>query len=274
MPDVLSSFITALGIENAPNEVVGGRQVVVEAFEGKHLNSPNDVVVKSDGSIWFTDPSYGILVDYEGQKSVPEMERCDVYRIDAQTGEIAVVADDFAKPNGIAFSRDESILYIADTGASHKADGNKHIRRFEVAANGQGSVHDLRLFRDGQLVGYVPRDRDFEASVGGVVGAAVTLGLDRAQFVNALGIAGSITVLLLTVWVEPASSRQVRDLVIRAASDLLSSAIQSGTFKQVEDGLFIQIAEKLPGRPSLAASLSMMHATRPTMSLTLQKPAR
>jgi len=110
--------------------------VLADKFEGKRFNSPNDVVVKSDGSIWFTDPSYGILADYEGMESASEIGACHVYRIDGQTGKITRVADDFEKPNGLAFSRDEKILYVADTGVTHKTNGPKHIRKLEVKADG------------------------------------------------------------------------------------------------------------------------------------------
>ncbi|MBX9907203.1 MAG: SMP-30/gluconolactonase/LRE family protein [Beijerinckiaceae bacterium] len=122
----------------------GGRQVtrtehdgritvLASHYEGRRLNSPNDVVVKSDGSIWFTDPDYGILSDYEGDRAQGEIGRCNVYRIDGQSGALTVVADDFVKPNGLAFSPDESILYIADTGASHDPEnGPRHIRACAV----------------------------------------------------------------------------------------------------------------------------------------------
>ena len=113
----------------------GSITVVADRFEGKRLNSPNDVVVKSDGSIWFTDPSYGILMDYEGDRAEPEIDGCHVYRVDA-SGEIAAVATDYVKPNGLAFSPDESLLYIADTGATHMPDGPRHIRRHGVNADG------------------------------------------------------------------------------------------------------------------------------------------
>lgn len=116
----------------------GSITIVADSYQGKRLNSPNDVVVRSDGSIWFTDPDYGIMSDYEGHKAEPEQDGCYVYRVDPQTREIAVVADDFAKPNGLAFSPDENILYIADSGLSHDPDGPHHIRAFDVAA-------DLRL---------------------------------------------------------------------------------------------------------------------------------
>ncbi len=115
----------------------GSITVIADRFEGKRLNSPNDVVVKSDGSIWFTDPPYGILADYEGHKATSEIGACHVYRVDPQTGKIRIAADDFVKPNGLAFSPDESHLYIADTGGSHDPDGPRHIRKFKVGANGR-----------------------------------------------------------------------------------------------------------------------------------------
>ncbi len=113
----------------------GAITILADKHNGKRFNSPNDVVVKNDGSIWFTDPSYGILFDYEGGKAESEIGKCQVYRIDAKSGEITIVADDFEKPNGLAFSADESELYIADTGVTHKENGPKHIRRFKVKDN-------------------------------------------------------------------------------------------------------------------------------------------
>lgn len=116
----------------------GSITVLASHYGGKRLNSPNDAVVKSDGSIWFTDPDYGILSDYEGDKSASEIGACHVYRIDGESGEIAIVADDFVKPNGLAFSPDESILYIADTGASHDPEhGPRHIRSFKMDRDGR-----------------------------------------------------------------------------------------------------------------------------------------
>ena len=109
----------------------GSITVIASHHGGKRLNSPNDAVVKSDGSIWFTDPAYGIDSDYEGHKSPSEIGACHVYRVDPN-GEITVVADDFVRPNGIAFSPDEKLLYVADTGATHVKDGPRHIRVFEV----------------------------------------------------------------------------------------------------------------------------------------------
>jgi gluconolactonase len=120
-------------------ELDGSITTIADKYDGKKLNSPNDVVVKSDGSIWFTDPPYGILIDYEGAAFASEQKggACRVYRVDPQNGKIEVVADDFDKPNGLAFSPDEQELYIVDTGASHKKNGNRHIRKFKVGADGK-----------------------------------------------------------------------------------------------------------------------------------------
>jgi len=112
----------------------GSITVLADAFEGKRLNSPNDVVVKSDGTVWFTDPPYGILSDYEGHKANPEYGGCYVFRRDPD-GSLNVASDDFVKPNGLCFSPDESRLYIADTGASHDPNGPRHIRVFDVGAD-------------------------------------------------------------------------------------------------------------------------------------------
>jgi gluconolactonase len=110
----------------------GSITVIADRYKGKPLNSPNDVVVKSDGSIWFTDPTYGIMSDYEGYRSEPEQSARHVFRVDGGTGEIASVCDDFRQPNGLAFSPDESRLYIADSAASHDASAPCHIRAFDV----------------------------------------------------------------------------------------------------------------------------------------------
>lgn len=115
----------------------GTVEVLADRFEGKRFNSPNDVVVRSDGSIWFTDPTYGIDSNYEGNQAESEIGASNVYRIDPQTRKVTIVADDFVKPNGIAFSPDERRLYIVDTGASHVPDGPRHMRMFEVAEDGK-----------------------------------------------------------------------------------------------------------------------------------------
>ena len=141
----------------------GSITVIADSFEGKRLNSPNDVVVRSDGTIWFTDPSYGILMDYEGDRAESEIGACHVYCVNPETGDIRIVADDYVKPNGLAFSPDETSLYIADTGITHDADGPKHIRRHAVAADNTlsggeiiadctaGVFDGFRFDRDGRI---------------------------------------------------------------------------------------------------------------------------
>ncbi len=113
----------------------GSITIIAEKYDNKLLNSPNDVVVKSDGSIWFTDPTYGIISDYEGIKSKSEQDGCYVYRVDKNLNNISVVAKDFVKPNGLAFNYDETSLYISDTGSSHQNNGPKHIRKIKVNEN-------------------------------------------------------------------------------------------------------------------------------------------
>ena len=113
----------------------GSITVLADRYQGKRFNSPNDVVVKSDGSVWFTDPTYGIDSDYEGHKAEAEQDGSHVYRIDPG-GNITRVIDDFEKPNGLAFSPDEKFLYVADSGATHRLDGPRHIRRFDVRDGG------------------------------------------------------------------------------------------------------------------------------------------
>ena len=117
-------------------EVDGTTTVIADSHKGKRLNSPNDVVVKSDGSIWFTDPNYGILSNYEGYKADMEQTGCFVYRVSADLKDITVVSDDFVKPNGLAFSPDERKFYIADSGVSHDPNGPHHIREFDVGNDG------------------------------------------------------------------------------------------------------------------------------------------
>jgi gluconolactonase len=111
----------------------------VDQFDGKKLNSPNDVVVKSDETIWFTDPPYGILTDYEGKVAESEYGGAHVFRFHPGTRVLEVVATDFNKPNGIAFSPDEKILYVVDTGLSHTLEGEHHIRAFSVDSYGHVS---------------------------------------------------------------------------------------------------------------------------------------
>ncbi|HEX2725792.1 MAG TPA: SMP-30/gluconolactonase/LRE family protein [Beijerinckiaceae bacterium] len=110
--------------------------VIADRYAGKRFNSPNDVVVKSDASVWFTDPTYGIDSDYGGHKAESEIGASNLYRVDPRSGEVRIAAGDFVRPNGLAFSPDESRLYVSDTGASHVPDGPRHIRVFAVGQDG------------------------------------------------------------------------------------------------------------------------------------------
>src|SRR6201998_351358 len=128
-------------------ELDGSITVIADKYNGKKLNSPNDVVVAADGSIWFTDPVYGIGGNYEGIKEQPEQEKHNVYRVDPKSGDIKVVADDFVEPNGIAFSPDEKKLYIIDTGFTDGPDNPSHIRVFDVDV-GAGKVSNSKVFAE------------------------------------------------------------------------------------------------------------------------------
>jgi gluconolactonase len=137
--------------------------VLADSHKGKKLNSPNDVVVKSDGSIWFTDPPYGIIADYEGHKAEMEQAGCFVYRLDPQSGALEVVVDDMHRPNGLAFSPDESKLYVSDTIWAHDRTKPRHIKVYDVvdgkrAKNGrefvamtEGCADGIRCDADGNL---------------------------------------------------------------------------------------------------------------------------
>jgi gluconolactonase len=116
----------------------GSRKILADRFEGKKLNSPNDVVVKSDGSVWFTDPTYGIDGEYEGDYAVSEIGAANVYRIDPVNGGVTAVITDMVRPNGLAFTPDEKTLYVADTGLTHKPDCSPDIRAYPVNSDGRG----------------------------------------------------------------------------------------------------------------------------------------
>lgn len=113
-------------------ELSGDVTVLAGHFAGKRFNAPNDVVEKSDGTLWFTDPSYG-GPDYQG---MPEMDGCHVYRLDPETGAISRMTDDMVRPNGLAFSLDESHLFVVDTGSTEGPGLPNHIRRFAVSPQG------------------------------------------------------------------------------------------------------------------------------------------
>ncbi len=124
----------------------GRLTTLADRYGGLRLNSPNDVVVKSDGTIWFTDPHYGIAMDYEGSGQTAEELPCQVYRLDPQTGQLDVVSDGFACPNGICFSPDERRLYVAETGRLHDDSVERQIRVFDVLDEGSGRLGNEREF--------------------------------------------------------------------------------------------------------------------------------
>lgn len=117
-------------------ELDGSITVLADSYQGKKLNAPNDVIVHSDGTIWFTDPTYGIMADYEGYKAVPEQPTRNVYRLDPKSGELTAVITDFQQPNGLAFSPDETKLFVADSAYSHDETAPRHIRVFDVVDGG------------------------------------------------------------------------------------------------------------------------------------------
>jgi len=139
-------------------EYDGTITVIADRYQGKPLNSPNDVVVKSDGSVWFTDPPFGLLGYYEGYLAKQELPT-HVYRVDGATGELTVVADDVNCPNGLAFSPNESILYVIESRSTPRnvlaydvVDGGRRIanRRTLIAA-GPGTPDGMRCDIDGNL---------------------------------------------------------------------------------------------------------------------------
>ncbi|MSQ18307.1 MAG: SMP-30/gluconolactonase/LRE family protein [Betaproteobacteria bacterium] len=125
-------------------EYDGSITVLADRIDGKRLNSPNDVVVKSDGSIWFTDPPYGIIGYYEGARAKQETASNNVYRIDGRTGAVAIVIDSMDRPNGIAFSPDESLLYVVESGVSPRS-----IMAFEVTDGGKSVTNGRKLIDAG-----------------------------------------------------------------------------------------------------------------------------
>jgi gluconolactonase len=117
-------------------ELDGTVTVLASHYRGKRLNSPNDIVCKSDGTIWFSDPLYGISTDYEGGKQTSELPPA-LYRLDVGTGDLTIAADDFEGPNGLAFSPDEGLLYVAESGGQFDREPRQYVRRFNVHEDGR-----------------------------------------------------------------------------------------------------------------------------------------
>jgi gluconolactonase len=137
-------------------EYDGSITVLADRFQRKRLNSPNDVVVKSDNSVWFTDPPFGVLGNYEGHQAEPELGQ-HVYRLDPRSGKLTVVIDDIPGPNGLAFSPDEKVLYVVASRASprliiaYDVDGERLHNARELINAGPGTPDGFRLDTDGNL---------------------------------------------------------------------------------------------------------------------------
>ena len=123
----------------------GSLTVLADSYDGNPLNSPNDVVVSTDSTIWFTDPTYGIISNFEGYRAEPEQAAHHVFRIDPGTGEVVPVVSDFVQPNGLCFSLDETRLYVAESGSSHDESVPSVIRQFDVKA---GQLTDAGVFAE------------------------------------------------------------------------------------------------------------------------------
>jgi gluconolactonase len=135
----------------------GSVTVLADRWQGKPLNAPNDIVVHPDGGIWFTDPGYGIVGNYEGNKSAMSVKEA-VYRIDPKSGRMEVVLDDMFKPNGLCFSPDYKKLYVVDTGVSHYPQAPRNIRVYDVVdgkklKNGREFASMVLKTKEGELLG-------------------------------------------------------------------------------------------------------------------------
>jgi len=134
-------------------ELDGSITIIADKYSGKKLNAPNDVAVASNGTIWFTDPGYGIKGDYEGLKEQFEQEKRNVFRVDPKSGDLKVVVDDFVMPNGITFSPDEKKLYVIDTGITEGEGNPAWIRVFDVDID-SGKVSNGRVFANDFAPGF------------------------------------------------------------------------------------------------------------------------
>jgi gluconolactonase len=132
----------------------GSITILADQHDGRRFNSPNDVVVKSDGSIWFSDPTYGIDADYEGRQSKSEIGASNVYRIDGADGKVSLVVSDRVQPNGLAFSPDETVLYVADTGATHVNGLPATIWSYQVEGHALGAASLFATCPEGLFDGF------------------------------------------------------------------------------------------------------------------------
>jgi gluconolactonase len=159
--------------------------VLMDSYQGKKLNAPNDLAVHSDGAIWFTDPGYGIMSNYEGHKASFELPAV-VYRLDPKTRDVTVVATDMDKPNGICFSPDEKLLYIVDTGVPKHPKDPRQIRVYEV-------VDGVRLKNGRMFVDMSPGSSDgIRCDVDGNVWSAAGWGPENYNGVHVFAPDGTL----------------------------------------------------------------------------------
>ncbi len=142
------------GLRHIERDTDGVVTTVIGKYDGVRFNSPNDVVVSRDGVIWFTDPPYGIIVEIEGHPGVKEYEDCFVFAFDPKTQKLRPVVTDVEEPNGLAFSPDESILYVADTSVLFKATGNHHIRAYDMQDGRAKNGRTLIVIKEGVIDGF------------------------------------------------------------------------------------------------------------------------
>lgn len=166
-------------------EYDGSITVLMDSYQGKKLNAPNDLTVHSDGAIWFTDPGYGIMSNYEGHKAPFEVP-ANVYRLDPKTREVTVVATDMDKPNGICFSPDEKLLYIVDTGTPKHPKDPHQIRVYDV-------VDGTRLKNGRMFVDMSPGSSDgIRCDVDGNVWSAAGWGSENFNGVHVFAPDGTL----------------------------------------------------------------------------------
>ena len=142
------------GLRHIERDIDGVVTTVIGKYDGVRFNSPNDIVVSRDGIIWFTDPPYGIIVEIEGHPGVKEYEDCFVFAFDPKTQKLRPVVTDVEEPNGLAFSPDESILYVADTSVLFKATGNHHIRAYDMQDGRAKNGRTLIVIKEGVIDGF------------------------------------------------------------------------------------------------------------------------
>lgn len=159
------------GLRRIERDVDGIVSPIVDRWDGVRFNSPNDVVVASDGAIWFTDPPYGILSDHEGHAAAAEYEGCFVFRFDERIGELRPVITDMVHPNGLAFSPDETVLYVSDTAGGTQPGVPRHIRRYRVREGACDRGETFALIGDGVCDGLRvdARGRVWASSATGII---------------------------------------------------------------------------------------------------------